>query len=186
MKPLRLEARLRNNVLWHHIYDKHRSIVEFCKKYELRQQNVGNLMNLKLSPYTYKGEYTALAEKLSGIFSVPLEVLFPEGIYELPNVKESFEIPMSQLTKRHVKELEYTPRDERGLKEELDKLLSGLRPKYQEVLVRRFGLNGGGKETLGKIAEDFRVGKERIRQMEHQALRKLKTRRNFESLKGYL
>ncbi|MFH1801377.1 MAG: sigma-70 family RNA polymerase sigma factor [archaeon] len=78
---------------------------------------------------------------------------------------------------------------------ELDKkikdLLSGLRPREEEVLRRRMGFYSGGGEipTLKEIGEDFEVSGERIRQIEFVALKKLKSKikkKEFKDLKYFL
>ena len=52
-------------------------------------------------------------------------------------------------------------------------LLKGLPDKHKEVLIRRFGLKRGEKETLESIGQDFGVTRERIRQIEQDGLRRL-------------
>ena len=52
MKEIRVEARVRNNILWHAIFDRHKSVSEFCKSIGLgnRQAEVGAFLNLKKHP----------------------------------------------------------------------------------------------------------------------------------------
>jgi RNA polymerase primary sigma factor len=49
-----------------------------------------------------------------------------------------------------------------------------LRPREQAVLCRRFGLDGRGSQTLTEIAQEFEVSRERVRQIEVRALRRLR------------
>jgi RNA polymerase primary sigma factor len=53
-------------------------------------------------------------------------------------------------------------------------LLSTLSEREAEVLRMRFGLDGGAERTLAEIGESFDLTRERIRQIESQALRKLR------------
>jgi len=53
-------------------------------------------------------------------------------------------------------------------------LLKGLSQKQKEVLSRRFGLGGDGRETLESIGKDFKVTRERVRQIEKDGLFNLK------------
>jgi RNA polymerase primary sigma factor len=55
-------------------------------------------------------------------------------------------------------------------------LVSQLDPREATILTRRFGLEGNDEETLEEVGEDFGVTRERIRQIQEQALRKLRRR----------
>jgi len=71
------------------------------------------------------------------------------------------------------------------------KLLTVLPQKQKEVIERRFGLVSNQRETLQKIGDDFGVTRERIRQIENEALAKLKKEKKglkkvFEFFKKYL
>jgi RNA polymerase primary sigma factor len=63
---------------------------------------------------------------------------------------------------------------DRELAEATRALLSTLQPREEKILRLRFGLDGHPAETLEKIGKLFNVSKERIRQIEKKALRKLK------------
>jgi RNA polymerase primary sigma factor len=65
-------------------------------------------------------------------------------------------------------------------------LLAGLQPREEKILRLRFGLDGQPGETLEKIGKNFKVSKERIRQIEKKALRKLRHPSRQEMLKAYL
>lgn len=65
-------------------------------------------------------------------------------------------------------------------------LLSSLQPREERILRLRFGLDGNGAETLERIGKVFNVSKERIRQIEKRALRKLKNTNRKAYLKGFL
>ena len=62
----------------------------------------------------------------------------------------------------------------RELAEMTRELLSTLQPREEKILRARFGIDGQPAETLEKIGRAFRVSKERIRQIEKKALRKLR------------
>lgn len=63
----------------------------------------------------------------------------------------------------------------RSLDDELMKLLSSLGPREQEVLILRYGLNGGKPKTLDYLGKKFNVTRERVRQIEKKALSKMRT-----------
>ncbi len=65
-------------------------------------------------------------------------------------------------------------------------LLACLQPREERILRLRFGLNGQPGETLEKIGKTFKVSKERIRQIEKKALRKLRHPNRQELLKAFL
>lgn len=64
-----------------------------------------------------------------------------------------------------------------SLRSEMEQLLDGLTPRQREVLMLRFGFQNDKPLTLGEIGELLGLSRERIRQLEHQAVRKLKQHR---------
>lgn len=72
------------------------------------------------------------------------------------------------------------------LRKILDELMSGLTPKERGVLIERFGLDDGVPKTLEEVGKIYGVTRERIRQMEVKALRKIKYSRKAVILKGYV
>jgi RNA polymerase primary sigma factor len=72
------------------------------------------------------------------------------------------------------------------LKEQIGEVLSELTPREQRVLILRFGLEDGRSRTLEEVGLEFHVTRERIRQIEGKALRKLRHPRRSRKLKDYL
>jgi len=72
------------------------------------------------------------------------------------------------------------------LKEQIDEVLSALTPREQRVLQLRFGLEDGRSRTLEEVGQEFNVTRERIRQIEAKALRKLRHPSRSRKLKDYL
>lgn len=72
------------------------------------------------------------------------------------------------------------------LKEQLMEVLETLTPREQKVLKLRFGLEDGRARTLEEVGKQFDVTRERIRQIEAKALRKLKHPSRSKKLKDYL
>ncbi|NMB26994.1 MAG: sigma-70 family RNA polymerase sigma factor, partial [Tissierellia bacterium] len=72
------------------------------------------------------------------------------------------------------------------LKEELLDVLETLTPREQEVLILRFGLRDGRNRTLEEVGKEFDVTRERIRQIEAKALRKLRHPSRSKKLKDFL
>ena len=72
------------------------------------------------------------------------------------------------------------------LKEEIKDVLHTLTPREQRVLQFRFGLEDGRSRTLEEVGKEFNVTRERIRQIEAKALRKLRHPSRSRKLKDYL
>ena len=72
------------------------------------------------------------------------------------------------------------------LKEQLDEAMSALTDREKEVLRMRFGLNEAQPLTLEQVGKHFNVTRERIRQIEAKALRKLKHPSRSKKLRDYL
>ena len=72
------------------------------------------------------------------------------------------------------------------LKEQLEEVLGTLTEREQKVLTLRFGLEDGRGRTLEEVGKEFNVTRERIRQIEAKALRKLRHPSRSRKLKDYL
>lgn len=72
------------------------------------------------------------------------------------------------------------------LKEQLQEVLGTLTDREQKVLILRFGLEDGRSRTLEEVGKEFNVTRERIRQIEAKALRKLRHPSRSRKLKDYL
>jgi RNA polymerase nonessential primary-like sigma factor len=70
------------------------------------------------------------------------------------------------------------------LRQDLNNLMAELTPQQREVLALRFGLNDGNEMSLAKVGERLNLSRERVRQLEHQALAHLRRRRT--SVKEYI
>ena len=72
------------------------------------------------------------------------------------------------------------------LKEAMNKVLETLSPREKKVLIMRFGLDDGKPKTLEEVGKEFKVTRERIRQIEAKAIRKLKHPTRARKLKDFL
>jgi RNA polymerase primary sigma factor len=72
------------------------------------------------------------------------------------------------------------------LKEEINEVLSTLQPREQQVLELRFGLIDGTCYTLEEVGKRFNVTRERIRQIEAKALRKLRHPSRAKKLRDFM
>jgi RNA polymerase primary sigma factor len=72
------------------------------------------------------------------------------------------------------------------LKQQMGEILKGLTERERKVLEMRFGLNDGTARTLEEVGQEFGVTRERIRQIEAKALRKLRHPNRSRKLRDYL
>ena len=72
------------------------------------------------------------------------------------------------------------------LKEQLEEVMSTLTPREEKVLKLRFGLEDGKARTLEEVGKEFQVTRERIRQIEAKALRKLRHPSRSKKLRDYM
>ncbi len=179
---LRIEARLRNNILWHAIYDMWPSVAAFCRESGFGQDTVGRLLNLTESPLrANKEEYREVPKRLAAYLGFSCDELYPIELYSFEQVKVALEVPTKQLTfglgapllLTEPENLEdvVTANDLRG---KLDHALRTLTPREEKVLRMRFGLDEDEPMTREQVAEDFDISPKRVRQIEAKALRKLR------------
>lgn len=195
VKEIRLEARLRNNILWHLIFDSCESVAQFCRKHGLSNQEVvGGLLNLKASPVNADGKYRKVCQRLAEIAKVIVEDLFPLHLYRLPETKMAKEFGLRELAAGRQREMllipaETTPHEvvvSRELAEQVDRLLGTLTPHEEKVMRWLFGLSPHGEQTYEEVGEEFEVTRERIRQIEVRALRKLRHPSRSSRLKPFV
>lgn len=72
------------------------------------------------------------------------------------------------------------------MKQDLEKVLDTLNPREKQVVRWRFGLEDGRMKTLQEIGEMMGVSRERVRQIESCAFRKLKNKKRTKHLQQYL
>jgi len=123
--------------------------------------------------------------------------LTPERVREIMKVSQepvSLETPIGEEEDSHLgdflpDESALAPADAAShqlLKEQVTDVLSSLTPRERKVLELRFGLEDGRSRTLEEVGREFNVTRERIRQIEAKALRKLRHPTRSSKLKDYL
>jgi len=121
----------------------------------------------------------------------------PEKVREIAKVAQlpiSLESPIGEEEDSHlgdfIEDREALPPPDAAsrqlLKEQIEDVLSTLTPREQRVLQLRFGLEDGRSRTLEEVGREFNVTRERIRQIEAKALRKLRHPSRSRRLKDYL
>ena len=121
----------------------------------------------------------------------------PEKVREAIKVARlpiSLELPMGEDAESHLSDFIEDPKaiqpldsaSRQLLKDEISEVLSTLTPREQRVLQLRFGLEDGRARTLEEVGLEFKVTRERIRQIEAKALRKLRHPSRSRKLRDYL
>jgi RNA polymerase primary sigma factor len=142
----------------------------------------------------------------SGILSVPTELPYPlrdmveqasTRVHEAAKVARqpvSLEAPIGEEEDNHLGDLlpdSSSPAPvevatQRLLQEQVDNVLASLTNRERRVLQLRFGLDDGHPRTLEEVGKEFGVTRERIRQIEAKALRKLRHPSRSKKLRAYL
>lgn len=132
------------------------------------------------------------AKEIGSEMEVPSEKV--REIMKVSQLTVSLETPIGEDEDGHlgdfIEDQNATPPPEAAsqqlLKEQIDEVLSTLTPRERRVLQLRFGLEDGRSRTLEEVGKEFNVTRERIRQIEAKALRKLRHPSRSRKLKDYL
>ena len=132
------------------------------------------------------------AEEISAEMEVPVERV--REIMKIAQEPVSLETPIGEEEDSHLGDFiedhdAQAPADVASftlLKEQLTEVLSTLTPREKDVLKLRFGLEDGKARTLEEVGKSFHVTRERIRQIEAKALRKLRHPSRSKKLKDFL
>ncbi|WP_368488484.1 RNA polymerase sigma factor RpoD [Clostridium sp. BJN0013] len=132
------------------------------------------------------------AEEVAKIMEMPVDKV--REIMKIAQEPVSLETPIGEEEDSHLGD--FIPDDEAPapaeaaaftmLKEQLINVLDTLTPREEKVLRLRFGLDDGRARTLEEVGKEFNVTRERIRQIEAKALRKLRHPSRSKKLKDYL
>lgn len=133
-----------------------------------------------------------IAEEIAQVMEMPVEKV--REIMKIAQEPVSLETPIGEEEDSHLGD--FIPDDDAPapaeaaaftmLKEQLINVLDTLTPREEKVLRLRFGLDDGRARTLEEVGKEFNVTRERIRQIEAKALRKLRHPSRSKKLKDYL
>ena len=144
------------------------------------------------SQLLHKNGHEATAEEIAAELDMPLDKV--REIMRVAQEPVSLETPIGEEEDSHLGD--FIPDDDAPapadaashtlLREELEDVLSTLTPREKKVLELRFGLVDGRNRTLEEVGKEFNVTRERIRQIEAKALRKLRHPSRSKRLKDFL
>jgi len=131
-------------------------------------------------------------EEISKEMEIPLEKVME--IQKIAQDPVSLETPIGEEDDSHLGDFiqdedSPAPQDSAAytmLKEQLEEVMNTLTPREAKVLKLRFGLEDGRARTLEEVGREFMVTRERIRQIEAKALRKLRHPSRSKKLKDYM
>ena len=136
--------------------------------------------------------HEASAEEIANVMDIS-----PDKVREIMKIAQepvSLETPIGEEEDSHLGD--FIPDDDSPapadaasyqlLREQLCEVLHTLTPREEQVLKLRFGLKDGRTRTLEEVGKEFNITRERIRQIEAKALRKLRHPSRSKRLKDYL
>ena len=144
------------------------------------------------SQLLHKNGHEPTAEEIALEIDMPVEKV--SEIMRVSQEPVSLETPIGEEEDSHLGD--FIPDDDAPapaeaasytlLKEQISKVLSTLTPREEKVLRLRFGLEDGRQRTLEEVGKEFNVTRERIRQIEAKALRKLRHPGRSKKLRDFL
>ncbi len=136
--------------------------------------------------------HEASAEEIAEVMNIPVEKV--RETMKIAQEPVSLETPIGEEEDSHLGD--FIPDDDAPapaeaasytmLREHLDEVLHTLTPREMQVLKLRFGFDDGRSRTLEEVGKEFNITRERIRQIEAKALRKLRHPSRARKLKDYL
>jgi len=192
MKDYRLEIKIKNNYLFTKMQEYGiKNAAQLAEAIGSNPTSISRYLNLLVPAYEKNGRLTKIAKKLCDFFSCSVEELFPAEHLEnaldkniVVTEKNKHELLPSRMLETNDPSIALMEEEiALGVKQSLARALN---EKEQKILALRFGLDGEVSHTLLETAELFGVSRERIRQIEAKALRKLRNPRNQDLLYPFL
>jgi RNA polymerase primary sigma factor len=133
-----------------------------------------------------------IPEEIAERMGMPVDKI--RGILKIAQEPISLEIPIGEEKDSHLgdfiedKEAVSPSESATGmlLQEQIERVLGSLKPREADVLLLRYGLKDGYPHTLEEVGNIFNVTRERVRQIEAKALRKLRHPSRKKALQGFM
>lgn len=196
MEEYRIDLKVRNNVILYKIEKAgYKTLGEFCRMNNLMSHysRLGRIVNMTDSPLNTKGEFHLIVERIAELLNCsPLDLFTDTQIHTLLKTnKRSLQVNEAEMkfmleNSNNQKMLEEIVDDERR-DNEINKQLNTLSPREQKVINMRFGMGDYSREySLDEVGESIECSRERVRQIEAKALRKLRHHTKADPLREFL
>ncbi len=156
------------------------TVTELARRTGIHPSRISEFINLKVTPLSkVTGDYNTTARRLAAalhchpddMFTARQRDTFMASNRHCVEMSEA-EVETQLAALQHISPEEHVDQIERS--DAVGKALARLTPRHRAVIIARYGLDGGPERSLEQIAESWGVSRERIRQMEKQAFRKLR------------
>ena len=183
--PVGIHLRAFNWRLWMARRDQGWTQVQLALAAGLQTQRLSAIETLRSWPSVEE------AGEIAAALDMDVDELFPEELRDAvasrlsPSVR--FPVPLRALPAGiQTPQLADAGAEARDLREHLEAAIRSLNPREQKIIRLRFGLDGGGLRTYEEISKTDTVTRERIRQIEAKALRKLRHPKHSKALRPFL
>ena len=182
-KDYRIEVKVKNNKLLQKIEEAgYATVADFCKAANFQQTVVGLFVNMKRAPINkLTGEYSQSFMKIVDFLRCMPEDVFPKAqmqeAMKINKITTKVDISDVQSLTTSLRSIALPPEQKMIFQEaraSIQRAMETLTPREQRVLMLRFGFYDGKEHTLDEIGKEFNVSKDRIRQIEQKAIRKMK------------
>ena len=154
----------------------YKSVAEFSRNQGLNGVKVNEIISGKITPLDREGNPKELTKEILEILNLTIEKAFTEKqlkgfkkhTFEVKIEEEKLLQIISPAKNQEIKVIE------QEVKSKLYEILSTLTPREEKILRMRFGIGMNTEHTLEEVGLQFSVTRERIREIEAKALRKLK------------
>ncbi len=154
----------------------YKSVAEFSRNQGLNSVKVREIFSGKIPPLDREGNPKELTKEILEILNLTIEKAFTEKqlkgfkkhTFEVKIEEEKLLQIISPAKNQEIKVIE------QEVKSKLSEILSTLTPREEKILRMRFGIGMNTDHTLEEVGRKFFVTRDRIRQIEARALRKLK------------
>lgn len=195
MEEYRVDIKVKNNIILQKIEKAgYKTVGEFCRINEIMKytSQLGNIINMKESPLQTDGKFRSCLIHIADLLGCdPVDFFTDTQLHTvLKSNKRSIQVNEAEM--KFMLEKTNEPKllenvvleDQRN--DALNEALSTLSPREQKIVQMRMGLAGFDEHTFDQLAEIFGITRERIRQIEAKAIRKLRHPTRSDKLKTFM